>query len=65
VIYSVPKAFVEYKVDIDTLINKLLYLENIDLNIILENIFATKACKASIKAGQRLSMEEMQNLIKD
>lgn len=65
VIYSIPKAFVDYKIDIDALVNKLLYLENIDLNIILENIFATKACKASIKAGQKLSMEEMQNLIKD
>jgi DNA mismatch repair protein MutL len=40
-------------------------LETINFVTILEEIFATKACKAAIKAWQRLSMLEMKQLIQD
>jgi DNA mismatch repair ATPase MutL len=40
-------------------------MEDITLDNMIDKIFATKACKISIKAWQKLSMEEMCNLIKD
>jgi DNA mismatch repair protein MutL len=42
-----------------------LYLENIWFQHILDQIFASKACKVSIKAWDKLSFHEMINLIKD
>jgi hypothetical protein len=50
VIYAVPNVFQQYKLDIEKLIDKIIYMENITLDILMDNIFATKACKASIKA---------------
>ena len=32
---------------------------------ILDGVFATKACKTSIKAGHKLSYDQMVNLVKD
>ena len=64
-IYSVPSIFIKYNIDIQWVMNKLIYLEEINLDIVFDNIFATKACKASIKAWDKLSMPEMVNLIKD
>jgi DNA mismatch repair ATPase MutL len=65
VIYAVPKIFVIYPVDLTKLLNYVLYLKNITYDNILDWIFATKACKTSIKAWYRLSMQQMMNLIKD
>jgi len=65
VVYSVPKVFVIYKVDLETLFNHILYLETISFDYILDKIFATKACKASIKAWQKLSYQQMVNLLED
>lgn len=65
VVYSIPKIFVIYPIDLEKLFNQVLYLEQITFDIFLDNIFATKACKTSIKAGHKLSFEQMAQLIKD
>lgn len=65
VIYAVPKIFVIYPVDLTSLLNYVLYLKVITYDNILDWIFATKACKTSIKAWYRLSMQQMLNLVKD
>lgn len=64
-IYSVPQVFSKYKIDMEKLFNHILYLETITFDYILDKIFATHACKVSIKAGDRLSYPEMTNLVKD
>jgi|GEM_PF-320224 len=64
-IYSVPQVFSLYKIDMEKVFNHILYLETITFDHILDNIFATHACKVSIKAGDRLSFPEMTNLVKD
>ncbi len=65
IIYAVPNIFVKYKIDLDILINKIIYLENITLDVVLDQIFATKSCKAAIKAGEKLNFQQMKNLIQD
>lgn len=65
ILYAVPNIFVKYKIDLDILINKIIYLENINLDIVLDQIFATKSCKAAIKAGEKLNFEQMKRLIQD
>lgn len=65
VVYAIPKILSEYSIDIQKLFDKLLYMDDINMDSIFENIFATKACKTSIKAGEKLSMSQMVNLIKD
>lgn len=64
-IYSVPQVFSMYKIDMEKLFNHILYLDTINFDYILDKIFATHACKVSIKAGDRLSLQEMTNLVKD
>jgi len=65
VIYAIPQIFVMYKVDIEQLFTHIFSLEHIAYDHILDQIFATKACKISIKAGDRLSYQEMQNLVQE
>ncbi len=65
IIYAVPQIFVQYKVDLETLFNHILYLEELNYDHILDKIFASKACKWSIKAGQKLSYNQMENLIQE
>ncbi len=64
-VYAVPKVFVIYPVDLSKLLNYVFYLEKITYDNVLDWIFATKACKTSIKAGHRLSMQQMANLVKE
>lgn len=64
-IYSVPQIFSLYKIDMEKIFNHILYLETITFDHILDKIFATHACKVSIKAWDRLSLPEMTNLVKD
>lgn len=64
-IYSVPQIFSVYKIDMESIFNHILYLEKITFDHILDKIFATHACKVSIKAGDRLSLPEMTNLVKE
>lgn len=79
IVHAVPEIFVTYALDIQLLFNHLLNqqdrlfgdLQQLTahpqelLGAILEEIFGMKACKTSIKAGQQLSMLEMQQLLRD
>lgn len=65
VIYAIPKVFVQYPVEISVLLNHVLYLEKISFEHLLDGIYATKACKTSIKAGHKLSYLQMQQLVQD
>jgi len=65
IVYSVPKIFDDYKIDLVKLFYHIFYLDKISFDNILDKIFATKACKTSIKAWQKLSYEQIKNLIKD
>lgn len=65
VIYAIPQVFVQYPIDFSRLLNHVLYLEEISFDHLLDGIFATKACKASIKAGHKLSYLQMKQLLED
>ena len=65
VIYAIPKVFVQYPVDMWVLLNHVLYLKEITFDHLLDGVYATKACKASIKAGHKLSYLQMQQLVQD
>ncbi len=67
ILYSVPKVLEKYKIDIAGLVNSLLNseIEDISINKVLEQVLATKSCKAAIKANHKLSFEEMKQLIQD
>lgn len=65
VVYSVPHIFVTYPVDLEKLFNYVLYLDNIKFDHVIDGVFATKACKTSIKAGHKLSYEQISNLVKE
>lgn len=77
IIYKVPQYLVDYTIDIDKIIRHLLTSDDrevlpeagdesgIWLMKLLDAIFATRACKISIKANHRLSLLEMQQLIRD
>ena len=64
-IYALPKVFVVYPIDMGALLNYVLYLDKISSDHILDGIYATKACKASIKAGHKLSYLQMEQLVAD
>ncbi len=65
VIYSIPHIFVTYPVDLMTLFNHVLYLEEISFDHLIDWVYATKACKTSIKAWNKLSIPQMEQLVKD
>jgi hypothetical protein len=50
VIYAIPQVFVTHPVDMQTLLNHVLYLEKISFDHLIDGVYATKACKTSIKA---------------
>ena len=67
IVYSIPSVLEKYKVDISSFLNNLLHSEEDDISLtkILEYTLATKSCKAAIKANHKLSVLEMEQLIKD
>ncbi len=65
IIHAIPHVFQTYKVDIELLFNQIRGAPEISFDIILDAILGMKACKASIKAGQKLQLAEMAQLIKD
>lgn len=73
IIYKVPQFLIEYHIDIEKIMrhlidnssNQELDITNSWINKILDSIFATRACKTSIKANHRLSLLEMQQLVND
>ena len=50
---------------IDNSSNQELETKNLGIEKILDTILATRACKTSIKAGHKLSLAEMNQLIQD
>ena len=65
VIYSIPHIFVTNPVDLMTLFNHVLYLEKITFDHLIDWVYATKACKTSIKAWNKLSIPQMEELVKN
>lgn len=65
IIYAVPFIFVKYTLDLSKILDSILDLESFSLDSFVDKIYATNACKTSIKAWQKLSTLEMQNLIKE
>lgn len=50
---------------IEELVNQVLSKDKIDLSILRKHVISTMACKASIKAHDKLSIREMEDLIKE
>lgn len=65
IVHAVPKVFVDYQIDMEKLLNITLHTSPLSFDMILDELYAMKACKASIKAGQKLSLPEMQRLVED
>jgi DNA mismatch repair protein MutL len=73
IIHAVPQVLTEYKIDIELLMQFVWWIfwgeeETPALrlfDIILDEILGMKACKASIKAWQKLTMLQIQQLIQD
>lgn len=64
-IYAVPQVFMDFVLDLSLVMQHVLYLEKVSLDHIVDEIFAMKACKASIKAGEKLNYLQMQQLVED
>ena len=65
IIYSIPHIFVTNPVDFMSLFNHVLYLEKITFDHLIDWVYATKACKTSIKAWNKLSIPQMEELVKN
>ncbi len=65
VIYAIPHIFVTNPIDLMALFNHVLYLDKITFDHLLDWVYATKACKTSIKAWNKLSMPQMEELVKN
>ena len=70
VVYAIPKVFSTWKVDIELVLNRIRWAQSWTtggefFELMLDEMVGMKACKASIKAGQKLSPEEMKQLILD
>lgn len=65
VVYAIPKIFILHPINLETVFNQILYLDTIKFDNLLDEIYATKACKTSIKAGHKLGFEQMAQLIND
>jgi DNA mismatch repair ATPase MutL len=63
--YAIPQVFVAYPVDMQVLLNYVLYLETISFEHLMDSVYASKACKTSIKAGHKLSLPQMEQLVMD
>lgn len=50
VIYAIPRVFVANPVDMQQLLNHVLYLEKISFDHMMDSVYASKACKTSIKS---------------
>jgi DNA mismatch repair ATPase MutL len=50
IFYAVPNFLVKYKIDLTKFIDSIIIMEDITLDNMIDKIFATKACKISIKA---------------
>lgn len=64
VIYGVPMFFADYTDDLEHIVRIVMSIDHPTYDLIADALYAQKACKASIKAWQRLHPQEMQSLIK-
>jgi DNA mismatch repair protein MutL len=64
VIYNIPTFFADYADDLEYIVRMIMTLNDATFEKISDQLYAEKACKASIKAWQRLHPQEMQSLIK-
>ncbi len=48
---------------IEELLNQVIFKDKVDLSILRKHVISTMACKASIKAHDKLSIREMEDLI--
>ena len=64
---SYPLSFEEDSVDkyLEELITSVINEKHLSLSMLRQHVIATKACKASIKANDKLTMLEMETLIKN
>ena len=65
VVYAIPQIFVSNPVDLMSLFNYVLYLDEISFDHLMDWVYATKACKTSIKAWNKLSIPQIEQLIND
>lgn len=65
VMYAVPKVFVTYPIDMQVLLNYVLYQQTISFDLLMEGVYASRACKTSIKAGHKLSLAQMEQLVSE
>jgi len=49
IVYAVPQVFAMHKVDFEKLFNNIFYLDEVNLDHVLDKIFALSACRTSIK----------------
>ncbi|MBP6086108.1 hypothetical protein KA478_02785 [Patescibacteria group bacterium] len=59
-----PQFFADYADDLESVVRIIMTIDHPSYDVIADTLYAQKACKASIKAGQRLHPQEMQSLIK-
>ncbi len=62
-IYGVPTFFADYTDDLENIVRIIMTVDEPNYDHIADALYAQKACKASIKAWQRLHPQEMQSLI--
>jgi DNA mismatch repair protein MutL len=65
VIYAIPFVLRDQQIDLVRLIDQIIDAEQLSIDHIVDTIFAMKACKISIKAGQRLSLQEIDALVRE
>ncbi len=65
VMYAVPSIFVKNPIDMEVLLNYVLYQETLNFDLLMEGVYASRACKTSIKAGHKLSLHQMEQLVSD
>ncbi len=71
VLYAVPAVFAQWKIDCDLVMQRVRWQDTLPddpkelFGIIIDEMLWMKACKASIKAWQKLSMNEMKQLLTD
>lgn len=64
-IYGVPEVLYDIQLDLEKAINHIFAHDTSTLTQLLEDLFATRACKASIKAWQKLSLTQITSLLHD
>jgi len=50
IVHGVPKVFTDHQIDMEKLLNITLHKSPLSFDMILDELYAMKACKASIKA---------------